>query len=929
MRCVALAGAIAAGGASSGLGQPAAIGASTAGFQRITIGPGLVDTSVREIVRNTSDVVYVFLADDTAERTGTGPGVIRAWKANQPGLPTAFAEVDGAHRPSSSGSTHVLGAPDVRLDRTGVAHLLYANEADGTLVYQTFSTVTDTWGPASVLATGVTVPSDQAIKRSETAYALALDANDEPQIVYMAGGTVFYRADVAGTWSSPTPIATATRPIHPSAAIDASGAFHVAWLDDGVAPTIDYARRAPDGTWSSDEVVASGDVLSNANHDQAPSLIVTPPGTPYVLYDSANPTSAARVKYRTSAGWVLDGPSYDLYNHAPALYSQNDDLYLFVGHDVDLNYGYAYHVSGADWSGYTKLTADRADGSASIRWDPARDNNPNVIDTTFYDENSTGTNYIPLAYYMAITPAQSSSDTTAPTVAVTSPTNGTSVTGAVTVAATASDNVGVTSVQFKVDGSNIGSVDTSAPYSTSWDTTTATTGSHTLTAVARDAAGNTTTSAAVSITVANPPSPPAGGVLLGDQTVESNRDSDAAGQAEAFRVVASASGTISSIDFFVDAVSSATSIRVGMYSDNGGHPGTLLTAGSTATPLAGLWNRVDVQSADVVAGHVYWIAVLAPIGAGTLQFRDHGPGGQPTETNADRSLGSLPSAWQTGTSYGDGLLSAYATVGLVADTTPPTVSITAPADGTVLCGAVTASADASDNAGVASVQFRLDGQDLGPALTAPPYALSWDASTLTSGSHVLTAVAVDAAGNQAASAPVTIQVSCPPPSVPTPTSLFSATLVPASTGLPVQDGRAGVGPWSDELGMKFTVTAPVSLTALRFYKDAAESGTHLGHLWTSSGEQLAQVAFSGETASGWQQQSLASPIVLQPGTTYVASVGINDTFVLTYGGLATAITAGPLTSVADGANGVFGSSAGTFPTHSYKSSNYFVDVVVQ
>jgi hypothetical protein len=58
-------------------------------------------------------------------------------------------------------------------------------------------------------------------------------------------------------------------------------------------------------------------------------------------------------------------------------------------------------------------------------------------------------------------------------------------------------------VQFKLDGVNLGAEDTAAPYSVNWDTTGATNGTHTLTAVARDAAGNSTTSAAITVTVSN------------------------------------------------------------------------------------------------------------------------------------------------------------------------------------------------------------------------------------------------------------------------------------------------------------------------------------------------------------------------------------------------------------------------------------------
>src|SRR3989442_1223381 len=96
-------------------------------------------------------------------------------------------------------------------------------------------------------------------------------------------------------------------------------------------------------------------------------------------------------------------------------------------------------------------------------------------------------------------------DVTPPLVSITAPAAGVTVAGTVTVSANASDNVGVVGLQFKLDGVNLGAEDTVAPYSVSWNTTLATSGSHSLTAVARDAAGNTATSAAVSVTVDNTP----------------------------------------------------------------------------------------------------------------------------------------------------------------------------------------------------------------------------------------------------------------------------------------------------------------------------------------------------------------------------------------------------------------------------------------
>ncbi len=95
-------------------------------------------------------------------------------------------------------------------------------------------------------------------------------------------------------------------------------------------------------------------------------------------------------------------------------------------------------------------------------------------------------------------------DTTHPTVSITSPAAGATVSGtAVALSATASDNVGVVGVQFKVDGVNLGAEDTTAPYGATWNSTLASNGTHAVTATARDAAGNFTTSSAVSVTVSN------------------------------------------------------------------------------------------------------------------------------------------------------------------------------------------------------------------------------------------------------------------------------------------------------------------------------------------------------------------------------------------------------------------------------------------
>jgi hypothetical protein len=94
-------------------------------------------------------------------------------------------------------------------------------------------------------------------------------------------------------------------------------------------------------------------------------------------------------------------------------------------------------------------------------------------------------------------------DTTVPTISITSPGAGATVSGSISIAANAADNVGVAGVQFRLDGVNIGAEDTSAPYSVSWNTANSANGTHTLTAVARDQAGNTASATPVAVNVSN------------------------------------------------------------------------------------------------------------------------------------------------------------------------------------------------------------------------------------------------------------------------------------------------------------------------------------------------------------------------------------------------------------------------------------------
>ena len=91
-------------------------------------------------------------------------------------------------------------------------------------------------------------------------------------------------------------------------------------------------------------------------------------------------------------------------------------------------------------------------------------------------------------------------------------------------------------------------------------------------------------------------------------------------------------------------------------------------------------------------------------------------------------------------------------------TTPPTVSMTSPANGSTLSNLVSVSASASDAVSVVGVQFLLDGAPLGAEIIAPPYSMTWNSTTVTDGSHTLSATARNGSGLSTTSTPVTITV---------------------------------------------------------------------------------------------------------------------------------------------------------------------------
>jgi chitodextrinase len=131
-----------------------------------------------------------------------------------------------------------------------------------------------------------------------------------------------------------------------------------------------------------------------------------------------------------------------------------------------------------------------------------------------------------------------------------------------------------------------------------------------------------------------------------------------------------------------------------------------------------------------------------------------------------------------------------------------------------------------------------------------------------------------------------------------------------------------------EVGLQFKSDVAGAITGIRFYKGEGASGARVGHLWSASGALLASVTFTSETDSGWQEADFSTPVAIDANTTYVASYhadlgqyAADNNYFTTSG-----VENGPLHALA-GANGVYAyGDAASFPTQSYKSTNYWVDV---
>ena len=434
------------------------------------------------------------------------------------------------------------------------------------------------------------------------------------------------------------------------------------------------------------------------------------------------------------------------------------------------------------------------------------DNTNNVTVTELQISNSTVTVL-----------GQSTGTSTPPTVSIISPAGGSTVSGTVSLSASAaaSGSATITSVQWMLNGEPLSGPLPTAPYSYSWNVGSIPLGSYTLSAQAIDSNGNVGTAAeTVQVTgtvggltidqsvkaagtgtaTANLGAVPAGETLLafvasdgssgGGQTATVSgggltwtrvqRENAQLGDSEIW--TASVPSSMSSL-----AVTSTLGQKNGQQlevlalSGSGGVGASAVAAAAKGAPSVSLTTKA-AGSLSFAVGNDWDTNTARTLSAGqTMLAETQASTGDDywvqMSTSAAAAAGqnvTLSDTAPTGDRWNFAAVEVVPGNGAPPpppDTTPPTVSITNPTAGETVSGKISVAANASDNVAVASVQFLLDGNPLGAPVTTPPYAVTWDTTTVSNSAHTLSAIATDTSGNTATAANVPVTVQNPPPAM--------------------------------------------------------------------------------------------------------------------------------------------------------------------
>jgi hypothetical protein len=416
---------------------------------------------------------------------------------------------------------------------------------------------------------------------------------------------------------------------------------------------------------------------------------------------------------------------------------------------------------------------------------------------------------------------------------------------------------------------------------------------------------------------------------------------DAAAVQLGVKFKAASNGTVSGIRFYKEPDNTGTHTG-SLWSSTG----TLLATGTFGAESTAGWQELDFTTpVAITAGTTYVASYFAPAGhyavsAGALASAVTSGPLTALASGGVYSYGTsstFPTHTFNGSNYWVDVVYTPAQDGV-----PPTVTATSPLNGQTSVPTGTAvSFTFSKQVQPATIQFALTG----PGNVAVPGSLSYNSATnsvtFTPTSTVMGVPALASATTYTGTVSGAQNIAGTPMASP-----YSWTFTTAQATPP--PGQCPCSIWPDStqpsvpsandasavnIGVKFNSDQSGWITGIRFYKGAANTGTHVGSLWSASGSLLGQVTFTSESTAGWQQASFSSPIAVTAGTTYIASYFAPKGRYASASGAFTAagVDNSPLHALQSGVSGGNGlylyKGTAAFPTATFNASNYWVDVV--
>ncbi len=644
-----------------------------------------------------------------------------------------------------------------------------------------------------------------------------------------------------------------------------------------------------------------------------------------------------------------------LFDLATATYPLTSDLLLDYGETygagMATHHMTAYRASGGSVPGTSGLVF----GAGTIQWsfglDSTHDDPEDLeVPTDIRMQQATVNLFAdmgaqPATLQSGLVAATASTDTTAPTSTITSPTSGSTVQAGtqVTITGTAVDAGGgvVAGVAVSYDGGNTWHPATGrGNWSFVWGPDNS--GTVTIKSRAVDDTGNIETpGAGVSATVQGQTD--MWSATTTPQIVDSG---DGSAVDVGVKFTSTQNGLISGIRFYKSAANTGTHVG-NLWTSSG----TLLASADFTNETASGWQQVNFSSpVAITAGTTYVASYYAPNGHysvtpeffatsgivnGTLSFLANSV--SPNGTYIYSSASAFPNSSYDATNYWvDVAFYPTAVSGPSVVTVSPANGATSVSTGTDVTVTFNESMKAST---INSNTFQLSTPQGGEGSVLVPATVSYNSSTATATLVPSSPLAYstnytaaleggangvqDPNGNQLPLSYLWTFTTAPAPGT-CPCSIWNSTTTPGTVDSGDTSGA--------ELGVKFTSSESGFITGIRFYKSAANTGTHVGNLWTTGGTLLASAVFTGETASGWQQVNFSSPVAVTAGTTYVASYYAPEGHYSDTGAFfaSAGVSNPPLQALANGVSpdGVYTyASASAFPTSSYNASNYWVDIV--